>query len=43
MALEATIKNAARTRMSYLILGGDSDLTEYGTAVSQVQERMRQL
>jgi PAS domain S-box-containing protein len=41
--LQATINNAARMSMSYLISGEDSDLTEYRAAVSKVRDRMRDL
>lgn len=41
--LEATVSTAARLRMSYLITGDDSDLSEYRAAASRVGERMREL
>jgi len=41
--LEAALNNAARMRMSYLISGDDSDLTEYRRTASQVPERLRRL
>jgi PAS domain S-box-containing protein len=41
--LEAALNNAARMRMSYLMSGADSDLTEYRRAASQVPERLRRL
>jgi PAS domain S-box-containing protein len=41
--LQATINDAARMSMSYLISGEDSDLREYRAAVSKIHERMRGL
>ncbi len=41
--LEATVSAAARLRMSYLIAGDDSDLTEYRAAASRVDEQMQEL
>ena len=41
--LEATISEAGRMRMSYLLSGNESNLTEYRTAVARIAERMREL
>jgi len=41
--LEATISEAGRMRMSYLLSGNESNLTEYQAAVSRIADRMREL
>jgi PAS domain S-box-containing protein len=41
--LEATISEAGRMRMSYLLSGSDSNLTEYRAAVAKISERIREL
>jgi PAS domain S-box-containing protein len=41
--LEATINDASRLRMSYVLSGDDSNLTQYQASVARVHERMQKL